>query len=318
MTGCARCQAALLARTTCCLECGFDAVTEERPVSRQIAIDIVETTRVEVLEAILRACAPGRAEDVARVLKLGRFELAVEGRPRDIARLEASCLATGARARVSDVYSPGGSRLVWEWDGWIRTKMVVAAGLGAVALVASVPLVTAASAAVLLVLVRRAAHFVDLQIPIASANLEAAFRPVDEPLFARLRAARQRITSPAVVSLFRECASAFAEVAWVLRSDGAILADRGFRRLEVRLRDLVERACALAQAANDDDRVTEPSCGGLDAMSLLAAIRDRLVGLRPTLSDVCNADQSRRAVASALDAIADVDAAIDRTLGGAA
>jgi hypothetical protein len=288
---------------------------------RRIRVEVLETTRVDALEVLLLACAPDDPAHVARVVMLGRFEIAVDGRRWEIGRLEAACLAVGAGAQTSDQYSPETSRLIWDWSGWVRTKMVVTASLGGLGLVFAVPLVTAASAIVLLLLARRAGHFVEPCVKVPSANLEASFRPLDTRLFARLRAARQRVTKPAVAALLGECAAAFAEVAWLLRSDGAALGNRALQRLDLRLKQLLERACGLAQAANDaSGDALEPSSVdfGLDALSLLVTIRDRLVGLRPALSDSRSEEQSRFAVASALDAMADVDLAIERTLSGAA
>jgi hypothetical protein len=254
-------------------------------------------------------------------MMLDQFEIAVEGRPQEIARLATACLAAGARAEVSDRYSPSSSRLVLHWSGWLRTKMVATVGLGGLGLALAVPLVTAASVVVLLVLIRRAAHFVEPSISVSSANLRASFRPIDPSLFAKLRATRQRLTKPAVVELLVESAAAFAELAWLLRSDDAAPANRSLQRLDLRLRQLVERACGLAQAADDSVDAASPRDHspdmGLDARSLLVTVRDRLVGLRPTLSESRSEERKRLAVASALDAIADVDLVIDRTLHGA-
>jgi hypothetical protein len=57
---------------------------------------------------------------------------------------------------------------------------------------------------------------------------------------------------------------------------------------------------------------------GLDALSLLAAIRDRLIALRPTVIESRSELSRRDAVVSALDAIAEVDAIIERNVTGAA
>jgi hypothetical protein len=53
---------------------------------------------------------------------------------------------------------------------------------------------------------------------------------------------------------------------------------------------------------------------GLDAVSLLATIRDRLLSLSPMLAESRGEERNRIAVANALEAIADVDAVIDRAL----
>jgi hypothetical protein len=298
----------------------LDAEVDERPVTRRLLVEVGETTQSDALEDLLRVCAPDQRDRLAHLLMLDHFEMAVEGRPREIARLEAACVAAGARAEVSDRYSPKSWRLITDWSGWTRTKMLAALGLGGLGLALSAPLVTAASAVVLLVLARRAVHLVDPVVSVSSAALEASLRPIDPGLFAKLRATRQRLTKPAVVALLVDCAAAFAELAWLLRSDGAALGNRSLQRLDLRLRQLVERSCGLAQAADESDAAPprDPSPDiGLDALSLLVTIRDRLVGLRPTLSESRTEERKRLAVASALDAIADVDATIDRTLHGA-
>lgn len=318
MSQCSRCGAGTLPHSGCCLECGFDAEVEQRPVTRRIHVQVVETTQRDALEGLLRRCAPGSADSAARLVGLGQFDIAAEGRPQEISRLEAACSAVGARAQVSDQYAPNGTRLVWDWSGWIRTKMFAAACLGGLGIGLGVPVVTVGSTAMVLWLARRAAHLVETSLTVSSGNLQASFRAVDPQLFAKLRAARQRVTRPEVVSMLRECADAFAELAWQLRSDGAALGNRSLQRLDTRLHRLVERACGLAQAANDSTEPAPPKGLspelGLDAVSLLATIRDRLLSLSPMLAESRGEERNRIAVANALEAIADVDAVIDRAL----
>jgi hypothetical protein len=319
MNVCTRCGAQTLPHTGCCLDCGLDAETQERVLARRLEVTLVETTQREALGDLLRACAPEQADRIERLLSLGHFEIAVEARPLEIAALEGACLALGARVLVSDRFSAGVTpSLMWDWTGWIRSKMAVAVAVGGLGWQIGVPLATCGGAVMFAVLVRRAAHLVEPQLTIASANLQSSFRPIDPALFANLKSVREHLTDPVVIGLLRDCAAAFAELAWLLKGDGAGVGNRLLRRVDSRLRHLVERACGLARAADGAARshVLErtSSTDGLDALSLLGTIRDRLVGLRPAIADSRTDARERDAVARALDAIADVDAVLDRTL----
>jgi hypothetical protein len=322
MTRCSRCSAETLPHMGCCLACGFDADAEPRSISRQLDLVIGEATQGAALGDLLRVCAPEDADLVPLLMTLSAFEIAVEARPAELAWLESACLALGAKARVSDRFSVDAPRrVVWDFGGWIPAKIGAALLLGALGLTLGVPLVTAGSVAMILLLVWRSALFVEPRIRLDSASLQAACRPVDPILFARLNAVRKELTHPAVVALLDQCASAFAELAWVLKSDGG-LANRSLRAVESRLRHLVEGACGLARVADREPAVAKPATGirssdsGPDALSLLATIRDRLVALRPTLAESRVEQRRREAVSDALDAIASVDAAIERALPG--
>jgi hypothetical protein len=322
MTRCSRCGAETLPHMGCCLACGFDADAEPRSISRQLDLVIGEATQGVALGDLLRVCAPEYPDVVPLLMKLRAFEIAVEARPAELAWLESACLALGATARVSDRFSADTPRrVVWEFSRSIPAKIGAALLLGGLGLALEVPLVTAASVAMILLLVWRSALFVEPRIRLDSANLQAACRPVDPILFARLNAVRKELTRPAVVALLDQCAAAFAELAWVLKSDGG-LANRSLRAVESRLRHLVEGACALARVADREPAEAKPATpstttdGGPDALSLLATVRDRLVALRPTLAESRVEQRRREAVSDALDAIASVDAAIERALPG--
>lgn len=320
MTRCSRCGAQTLPHTGCCLACGFDADAEPRSISSQLELVIGEATQGAALGELLRVCAPQDADLVPLLMTLSAFELAVEARPAELAWIESACLALGAKARVSYRFSGDAPwRVVWDFGGWIPAKIGDALLLCALGMTLGVPLVTAGSVVMILLLVWRSALFVEPRIRLDSASLQAACRPVDPILFARLNAVRNELTHPTVVALLDQCASAFAELASVLKSDGG-LANRSLRAVESRLRHLVEGACGLARVADRESvdaklapSITSSDCG-LDALSLLATVRDRLVALRPTLTESRVEQRRREAVSDALDAIASVDAAIERAL----
>jgi hypothetical protein len=317
---CSRCNAEALPHTGCCLACGFDADAEPRPISCRLDVVIDATTQSDALGDLLQVCAPEHADRVPLLMTLSEFEIAVEARPTELAWLEGACLALGAQPHVSDGRSPDASRkIIWNFGGWVRSKILVVVTLGGLGIYFGVPLVSAGALMMLVLLVRRIAVLVDPHIHVSGANIQALCRPVDSTLFSKLKGAREGLVNPAVVKLLDECAGAFAELSWILKSKG-VIGNRSLRTVEARLRHLLERACALARVAEDamPEPVVSSRDGGLEALSVLATVRDRLVALRPTLAEIGTEVRRRDAVEGALDAIANVDGVIDRALDGRA
>ena len=138
----------------CCLACGFDADAEPRSISRQLDVVIGEATQGAALGDLLRVCAPEHADQVPLLMSLSAFEIAVEARPAELAWLESACLALGAKARVVDRFSSDAPRrIVWDFGGWTPAKIGAALLLGGLGLALGVPLVTAGSVAMILLLV---------------------------------------------------------------------------------------------------------------------------------------------------------------------
>jgi hypothetical protein len=316
MTACARCGAKPLPHTQCCLECGLDAEAEIRPVTRTVEIAVDESTQREPLIELLRVCAPQSAEILPRIVDLGTFEIAVEARPQEIARLEAACLSLGARAQVSDRFSTASRSLVWDWSGGAPLKMLTVIGIGAAAEALAVPLIPIAAVMGVGLLVWRAVHAVERRITVSPANMQTLFRPIDPALFANMRRTRERLANPDLLALFGQCADAYAELSWLLRADGASIANRSLRLVDARLRNLMSQTCAIAQAAdgmrNSSATPRAPAGRDPDSMSVLTTIRDRLVSLQPPLSESRTEERRREAVASAMSAVAEIDEAIQR------
>lgn len=256
MSGCPRCDAAMVDGLPLCLGCGQGTGTARRS-PRWIEILEIDGREQGRLLGALRALGAGPSSLLEQIVEQGSFELQVLTSDIEQARLESMLAALGARFRVANTAREEGHEVRWSVGVSLGAKILFSSGAVAASLLLDVPLVAPAGVLVVVLLLLRAFHVVPRAL---SCPPDAAGRwlgGVSGEFLSQLSAALPALRERPGIERIRPTLAQFVALTAMLRVDGALLLRPELARLDQNLHDLIQqliRTMVLAGGGVEGER----------------------------------------------------------------